>query len=275
MKAELLQSIIDAAKDAIFVIDVEGKVSYLNGAAEEMFGYPQGELMGENLHGMLVPESYRAAHAEGFRRFRETGKGAAIGETLELTALRRDGSEFPVELSLSAVRMGDGWHSVGIVRDISARKAVETGLRESAEHYTTLFESISEPIMLIDPETYVILRANESLKEQLKMGEGEIVGKFCYAVTHRREAPCEPPDDTCPLGELMETGKSVTVDHIHYDGEGGQFWTEVSVYPVLGEGGEISQVIHITRDISERKRIEEALTRSSTDVSGRTRGTAW
>ncbi|MCW3990784.1 MAG: PAS domain S-box protein, partial [Candidatus Bathyarchaeota archaeon] len=395
MKAEVLQSILDAAKDAIFVIDVEGKVSYLNGAAVEMFGYPRGELMGESFHAKLVPERFRSAFIGGFRQFQEMGEGASIGETLELTVLRRDGSEFPVELSLSAVRVGDGWHAVGVVRDISGRKAVEeeqrnfnwaleerlkelgilyhipqleerfgedtdslfqgivdivppawqhpdvacarltvgddvftsenfgesewsqssdvmvngvgegvldvfyleempefdegpflkeerdlideiTGrlgrfierrtveeeLRESAEHYTTLFESISEPIMMIDPETYRILRVNESLKKQLKLDEGEIVGRCCYAVTHSRATPCEPPDDTCPLGELMETGRSVTVDHTHYDGEGGQFWTEVSVYPVLGEGGEISQVIHITRDISERKRIEEALTRS-------------
>ena len=130
LKAEMLQSILAAAKDAILVIDVEGKVSYLNGAAEEMFGYPRGEMMGENLHEMLVPESYRPAFIEGFRRFRETGEGPAIGETLELTALRRDGSEFPVELSLSATRVGDGWHAVGVIRDISERREGDEAQRK-------------------------------------------------------------------------------------------------------------------------------------------------
>ena len=77
LKAEMLQSILDAAKDAIFMIDVEGNVSYMNGAAEEMFGDQRGELLGEVLHGMLVPESFRSEFMEGFRRFRETGAGAS------------------------------------------------------------------------------------------------------------------------------------------------------------------------------------------------------
>ena len=69
MKVELLQTIIGAAKDAILKIEVEGNVSYMNRAAEEMFGYPRGELIGENLHRMLVPGRYHPAHLEGFKGF--------------------------------------------------------------------------------------------------------------------------------------------------------------------------------------------------------------
>jgi PAS domain S-box-containing protein len=132
VKAELLQTIIDAAKDAISMIDVEGNVSYMNGAAEEMFGYPQGELMGENLHRMLAPKEYHPAHFEAHKKFQETGEGAAIGATVELTALRKDGSEFPIALSLSSVRIGNRWHAVGVIRDISDRKVAEEEQRRYA-----------------------------------------------------------------------------------------------------------------------------------------------
>lgn len=94
-----------------------------------MFGYSADEAAGRFVHELIIPERFREKHLSGFKRFQATGQGPAIGETLELAAIRKDGSEFPIELSLSATRVKGEWNAVGIVRDITERKRVEGALR--------------------------------------------------------------------------------------------------------------------------------------------------
>ncbi len=89
--------------------------------------------LGKNLHYLIVPEQYHSAQENGFKPFRRSGDGAAVGKTLELSGKRSDGTEFPIELSLAGVRIKDAWHSIGIMRDISERKQVETALNDSRE----------------------------------------------------------------------------------------------------------------------------------------------
>lgn len=135
-----LQSITDSAQDAIIMIDVEGKISYWNPAAERIFGYTAQEVMGQLLEHSIVPERFRNMHAMGFARFRKagqrlhegTGEVALLGKTTELAALRKDGSEIPVEISLSGVRLDGNWHAVGILRDITERKISEARLLETS-----------------------------------------------------------------------------------------------------------------------------------------------
>lgn len=125
---EKFRAITTSAKDAIIMIGNEGEVVFWNNAAEKISGYSAGETMGKELHTFFAPERYRAAFREGFRRFRETGAGPAVGKTLELSALRKDGTEIPVELSLAAVNMKGRWNAIGMVRDITERKKAEEAL---------------------------------------------------------------------------------------------------------------------------------------------------
>ena len=128
---ELFRTITISANDAIIKLDHEGRISYWNRAAEEIFQYTMEEVLGRNLHTMLAPSRFHAQHIEAFNTFRETGSGAAIGKTLELAALRKNGEEFPVELSLSAVQIKGNWEAIGILRDITERKKAEEELRRS------------------------------------------------------------------------------------------------------------------------------------------------
>ena len=120
-----MRAISESAQDAILMMNPQGAISFWNQAAERIFGYTADEAIGQNLHRFIVPQRYHAAHQHAFPRFLETGQGDDIGKTLELEALRRDGLEISVELSLSALELPDGWHSVGILRDISERKRAE------------------------------------------------------------------------------------------------------------------------------------------------------
>jgi PAS domain S-box-containing protein len=123
----------DSAQDAIMMMNPQGHITFYNKTAETMFGWAATEVMGKDLHALFTPQRYHDACRHGFAHFQQTGKGGAIGKTLELTALRKNGTEFPIEISLAGVKLEDEWHAIGIVRDITKRKQAEEAiLREKA-----------------------------------------------------------------------------------------------------------------------------------------------
>jgi PAS domain S-box-containing protein len=125
------RSITASAKDAIIMMDSDGKVSYWNEAAERMFGYSSGEILGKDLHKVLAPSDMYSAYKVAFPQFRESGLGKLIGKTLELTGLNKDRKEFPIELSISVLELNGNWNAIGIIRDISKRKRLEDQLRQT------------------------------------------------------------------------------------------------------------------------------------------------
>jgi len=126
-------TICASAHDAIIMIDNEGRVSYWNEAAEKMFGRTSKEVTGKEIHELIMPERFRKRHQEGFKAFQDTGAGPVVGKTVELAALRKDGNEFPVELSLSAIKIRTKWQAVGIIRDITERRQSEERLKRHIE----------------------------------------------------------------------------------------------------------------------------------------------
>lgn len=128
---ERLRTITSAALDAVIMMAPDGTVAHWNPAAERIFGFRQSEIMGRNIHATLVPEPYRDQATDALRRFAETGEGNAVGKTLEVNALRKDGTQFAIEISVAAIRMGNQWGAVAVLRDITERRAAkETLLKE-------------------------------------------------------------------------------------------------------------------------------------------------
>jgi diguanylate cyclase (GGDEF)-like protein/PAS domain S-box-containing protein len=130
---EVLRKITSSAQDAIVMIDQEDRVTFWNAAAERLFGYRKEEIVGQPLHPLIMPAAMQVQQNSGFQYFIASGEGPLIDKTTEVTALRRDGSAIPVELSLSAVLIKDRWCGIGIARDISERKRSEVMLRQIAE----------------------------------------------------------------------------------------------------------------------------------------------
>jgi PAS domain S-box-containing protein len=117
--------IIDTAREAFLSMDKEGKVTAWNRAAEEMFGYRASQAIGRRLADLIIPERYRDAHTRGIERFLRTGKGPMLNKRVELLALHRDGTEFPVEVGITAVRVRGGFAFHAFIHDISDRKRLE------------------------------------------------------------------------------------------------------------------------------------------------------
>jgi PAS domain S-box-containing protein len=126
-----LRAITDSAYDAILMMDAEGRISYWNPAAERILGYSRSEATGQSLHELIVPPRFRPAHAAAMPKFQRTGQGNAVGQTVELHALHKDGREISVDLSLSAVKGRGGWQAVGILRETTERKQAEEMLRRT------------------------------------------------------------------------------------------------------------------------------------------------
>jgi PAS domain S-box-containing protein len=141
-REETLAAVFACALHAIVMIDGQGRAILWNPAAEKMFGYTAAEMLGQKIHDVLAPPALRLRFQANFSRFQRTGQGAAIGQPLELTALRKDGGEFPLEIALAAVKKGREWHTVGVIRDITERKRAERYQYLSAE----ILGALNEPV---------------------------------------------------------------------------------------------------------------------------------
>ncbi|MDQ3125820.1 MAG: PAS domain S-box protein [Pseudomonadota bacterium] len=127
-----LQPIMDAALDAVIVIDARGIVCAWNRGAEETFGWSDAEAVGEPMAKLVVPEHLREGHNQGMARFLKTGEAHVIGRRIEIDGLHRDGRVFPVELSISEAELAGERLFIGYLRDITERRRAEVELRESA-----------------------------------------------------------------------------------------------------------------------------------------------
>jgi len=135
-----------SAQDAIIVMDNHGKITFWNKAAENTFGWSENEIMGRDLHTIIVPERYYGDFSRGFEKFRSTGQGPVVGKINEVTAIRKDGTAFPVEVSLSAMQIDGQWNAVGLIRDITARKQAEEEIESSRRQLIEANDELEQAI---------------------------------------------------------------------------------------------------------------------------------
>lgn len=163
---ERFRSISSSAKDAIVLADDQGSISYWNEAAENIFGYSDAEVIGYALHDLIVPERFRESHLSGMSKFREGGRGAVTVRTMELTARRKDGEEFPIELSLSSTKVKGRWHAVAIIREITKRKELERQLRQAEKLASLEVLSSGAAHEINNPLNVITLNLQLLLKDQ-------------------------------------------------------------------------------------------------------------
>ncbi len=247
----LMRAVTDAAQDAILMSDAEGCISFWNPAAEAVFGYSRKEALGRNLHQLLAPGRYWKSYNAAFSKFRKTGQGRAISRTLELQACRKTGEEFPIELSLSNIRFDDGWHAVGIVRDISARKLAENALRKSENLYRTFINASSDMVFLKD-ELFRNVAVNKAFADFMGKPEDELVGRNDFEIMPENAA------GNCRISDLKALRNKSVVSSEESIGE--QVY-ETLKFPV-DLGNNKTGVGGFIRNVTERKRLEERLQRA-------------
>ncbi len=250
---EKFRTISTSARDAIIMIDDNGKVLFWNKAAETIFGYSALEIAGEKIHSFLVPLRYRETSEKGLHEFGLTGQGPVIGKTLEYTALRKDGTEIPVSLSVSAVKVKDNWNAIGIVRDITERKKTEAALRESEKRYRDLFENTTDLIQIIAPDGRFLF-VNSAWMVSLGYFEEDILRLTIWDIIH--------PDNLLHCRESFQqvlSGMNMQNIEVTFVAKSGKLIFLEGNINCFFQKSEPEYIRCIFHDITDRRRMEEDL----------------
>ncbi|GEM_PF-1773703 len=250
---ECLRKMATAAQDAIIMIDGGGTIVFWNPAAERIFGYTPAEAIGRDAHELLCPPELLPAFEKGFEYFCQTGRGAAVGRTLELEALHKDGRRIPIELSLASFEQCGQWHAVAVIRDLAERKKAERALRESEERYRIITESVKDIIWSLDLElrfTYV----NSAVEALLGYRPEELLGQSAEMIL-------SPESTALAWAKLKETlprvlagdrpVESFELEHRTKSGE--SRWFQIRASFLLDEMGQPVGILGIARDTTERR----------------------
>ena len=198
------------ALDAVITIDIEGRVIGWNPQAEQLFGWSVADVLHRRLSETIIPPAHREAHERGLAHFRETGEGPALNRRLELSAVRRDGTEFPVELTITPVRLKGTTVFSAFLRDITEQKRTQEVLRDSEASFRLLFASNPLPMWVYDVETLAFLEVNAAA-----------VAKYGYPreeFLRMRISDIRPPEDLQRVREVVATMAAVTDQVRHASG---------------------------------------------------------
>jgi PAS domain S-box-containing protein len=193
LQQELLESeekscgITNSIRDAVILVNNEAKVIYWNPAAEKTFGYTTKEATGKYVHELVIPKTM-CKEGKGridtcVKVFGQTGMGYFTVGNVEVLGRRKDGSEFPAELAMSSLKLGEKWHAVGVVQDITLRKREEQKLREAEQRYHALFNQAPLGISILDPETTAFAEFNDVAHLQLGYTREEFEKLTIYDIT--------------------------------------------------------------------------------------------
>jgi len=251
---ERYRAMAESAHDAIFFKDPDGRYTYVNASALQILGLPKKEVIGKTDHDILSRPEEAARNVQSDREVFETRESGRV--TKRMTS--RDGKEYWCQVVKVPQfdESGELTGLVGIARDVTERRRVEEALRESEAKFKAMIESIGDHMSMMDRDLN-ILWVNEKAK---RVFGGDLIGRKCYEVYHRRTEPCEPyPCITLKAfrdGQIHEHDTAV----IGKDGKPIHFHCTANV-ALRDEKGRPTSVIEISRDVTERKRAEQGLRR--------------
>lgn len=252
----LLSATIDSSLDGVIHIDSNGVITRWNNQSEIIFGWVQDEVIGKPIDEVIIPSRYQEAHRRGMKHFLTTGEGPVLDSWIEISATHRNGHEFPVELSISSIKIDGHYHFSAFVRDLTERNQAKEKLIASEIRLRTIFNTEPECVTLISSEGIV----EEINTAGLKMIEAESVNQilniciYPLVTEQHRQA-------FFSLNSKVFAGESGILEFQMTGLKGGVRWLESHASPLRDANGNVVSMLSITRDITQRKFSEERVAR--------------
>ncbi len=244
-------AILEAALDCIIMINHEGRVLEWNAVAERTFGYTRLEAVGREMAALIIPERYRPLHRAGLAHYLATGEGPVIGQRIEISALRADGTEFPVELGISRVSYDGPPLFAGFIRDLTASKAIERTLRQSEERFRTLVEAFTQIVWTTNAQGEFV-DAQPSWSAYTGQTWEELKGWGRVAMIHPNE-----------LSDVQAAWKIALADQTTFESEhrlrrhdGVYRYMRVRAVPICDADGSLREWVGVDTDVTDLKEAE-------------------
>jgi diguanylate cyclase (GGDEF)-like protein/PAS domain S-box-containing protein len=252
------RTVLDAAFDAIVVITPDGIVRWFNRGAERIFGHCAEEVIRQPVT-LLMPERYRDLCVAGLHRYLRTGEARVVGGTTELVGLRKDGSEFPIEMSLGETHEDGERLFTSVIRDITERKRFEEALERLSHQHEMVLEAAGEGIFGLDRHGNVTF-VNPAASHMTGWSTQELLGRPMHNLLHHTKPDGAPyPSAECPIYAAFTTGTTHSRDdEVFWRKDGTSFPVEYTSTPIF-ENSEIVGAVVTFRDITERKALEKQL----------------
>jgi diguanylate cyclase (GGDEF)-like protein/PAS domain S-box-containing protein len=253
MSEERFRSVTATAQDAIITIDGAARITLWNQAAGRILGYSAEEALGQHVPEFLVPLRLQASAAAQIETFLATGQGDAIGKVTEMTALRKDGAEVAIELSLAATPLGERWGAIGVLRDISTRKQAEAKLQFTSLLLRTQMEASLDGIVIVD-ENKGIVSFNQRFAEMWNIPPGDLSAGHDRPVLAKVASSVKDPESFIARVQFLydHPGEDSQDEFQTTDGRSIDRYTVTLYGPSQAYLGRVWSF----RDITERKRTE-------------------
>jgi len=267
----LSPSILEAVPDAVIAVNRQGVIIQANSQTEALFAYTRDELIGQKIE-MLVPERQRPEHDRHREQFHAKPKIRRMGSGLDLCGRRRDGSEFPVEISLSPIATADGTMVLSVIRDISDRKRIEEELRRANEELDRrksreLRDSQNRLALIVDSSQDAIIGKNlDGIVTHWNKGAEHIYGYTAQEMIGRPISMLAPQDRTDEIPAILEkirNGQRVEYfESVRVTKDKRNLHVSISVSPIYDADGKVVGASTIARNITAQKKIEDQLRQS-------------
>jgi len=252
---ERFRSLVNSATDAIVMADHRGFIVSWNRSATKLFGYADEEVIGQPLT-LLMPARYHHAHEQGLARMESTGQGRVMGAVIEVHGLKKDGTEFPIELSLTTWKSTGTTYFSDIIRDISERKRTELAVQESQEQFRQLTKHILEVFWMTDPAKHQML--------YISAGYERIWGRSCESLYASPQSWLEAihPEDRARVLDAALHKQEVGTYNEQYRilrPDGAIRWISDRAFPIRDSSGVVYRIVGLAGDITDQVRTQEVL----------------
>jgi PAS domain S-box-containing protein len=259
------RNLLESAPDAIVIVDQKGLIQLINAQTEKLFGYTRAELIGAPVE-TLVPQCFRGRHWSHREGYAQSPQPRSMGAGLELYGRRKDGTEFPIEISLSPLETAEGTLLCSAIRDVTQRKQLAERHRENELRFRLLIDAVKDYAIISLDADGLVTTWNTGAERLKGYSSGEIIGqhmsRFYPQADIARRKPDQELQQAASTGHMEDQGWRVRKDGSH-------FWAEVAITAVHDSAGKLIGFLKIAKDITAKRDAEDQIQKLNSELTQR------